>query len=27
VMNASKTGEILNEACGNYLNWETYIHS
>ena len=27
VMNASKTGEILNEACGNYLSWETYIHS
>ena len=27
VMNASKTADILNEACGNYLNWETHIHS
>ena len=27
VMNASKTVDILNEACGNYLSWDTYIHS
>jgi L-fucose isomerase-like protein len=27
VMNASKTVDILNEACGNYLSWDTHIHS
>jgi L-fucose isomerase-like protein len=27
VMNASKTVDILNEACENYLSWDTHIHS
>jgi L-fucose isomerase-like protein len=26
VMNASKTGEILREALGNYMGWEVYQH-
>jgi L-fucose isomerase-like protein len=27
VMNASKTVDILKEACGNYLGWDTHIHN
>ena len=27
VMNASKTADILDEACGNYLGWDVYMHS
>src|SRR5690606_41911516 len=26
VMNASKTGKILEEALGNYLSWDVYNH-
>ncbi len=26
VMNASKTAKILEEACGNYLGWQTHMH-
>ncbi len=26
VMNASKTGAILQEAFGNYMDWEVYMH-
>jgi L-fucose isomerase-like protein len=27
VMNASKTAGVLKEALGNYLGWETYVHT
>ena len=26
IMNASKTADILNESCSNYLNWKVYKH-
>ena len=26
VMNASKTADILGEACGNYLGWDVFVH-